>query len=478
MNSGIILISGSSGCRERDIDDNTIALTLKRRSSPPPPSSSSTMKRLCSVVGDAGDAGGGGGVHTLGDRRRINSKRLGGGDAKRVQGALIPLVSSIHQLSLLVWSVLIGSVTAASRCHWTTQYLSNETCCEKCLPGQLRVSPCNATSPTVCEPCPENSYSPVHSSVHRCMPCKHCNKAYKQLVTGPCSPMEDTRCGCGEGTYKVLFIEKGSRFWCCPNCRPGHEVTKKCSDMDFLSECSPCPAGSYSSGFKCNNCTRCDVEASPCSEIANAVCATLTGNEGRGTPLSPAAVAGIVAAAVTLLVLTILTAVLCPSRLCYPLRQSRVVGRCFGYRARNDVAAAAAAADALTQAGRRDTRQECKVLMGDIGTPEANCGCLGNGEANCGCLGNGEANGSCLGNGEANDGCLGNREDNDSCLGNGEANDGCLGNGEANDGCLGNREANDGCLGNGEANDSCLSNAEANDGCLGNGEANDGCLGN
>ncbi|CAN0337710.1 unnamed protein product [Lampetra planeri] len=65
---------------------------------------------------------------------------------------------------------------AESRCDWSTQYVSNNTCCEKCLPGQLRVSPCNATSPTVCEPCPGDSYSPVHSSVHKCMPCKRCNK--------------------------------------------------------------------------------------------------------------------------------------------------------------------------------------------------------------------------------------------------------------------------------------------------------------
>ncbi|XP_078474028.1 uncharacterized protein LOC144735506 [Lampetra planeri] len=437
------------------------------------------MKRHFSVVGDAG--GGGGGGQTVADRRRITSKRMSGGDARRLQGALIPLASSVHRPSLLVWLVLIGSVMAESRCDWSTQYVSNNTCCEKCLPGQLRVSPCNATSPTVCEPCPGDSYSPVHSSVHKCMPCKRCNKAYKQVVTGTCSPTINTRCGCGEGTYKVLFTEKGSRFWCCPNCRPGHEVTKNCSDTDFLSECSPCPAGSYSSGFRCSNCTRCDIEASPCSKIANAVCATLTGDEERGTPLSPAAVAGIVSAAV-IVVLAVLTALLWPWCLHYRLCQGRVMGRCFGSRAPNYVATAAA--EVPTQA----VRWECKGLMRDIERPEAICGCLGNGEANDGCLGNREANDGCLGNGEANDGCLGNREANNGCLGNREANDGCLGNREANDGCLGNREANDGCLGNREANDGCLGNGEANgcflgngeanDGCLGNGEANDGCLGN
>uniref|UniRef100_A0A3B4UJN8 Tumor necrosis factor receptor superfamily member 6-like n=1 Tax=Seriola dumerili TaxID=41447 RepID=A0A3B4UJN8_SERDU len=109
-------------------------------------------------------------------------------------------------------------------------------CCQ-CGAGQRLVSHCTKNgSYAVCELCKDGTFSSHPNFQEKCEPCTSCGQTNANLeVKEPCTPAQDTKCGCKEGHY----CSSGTDV--CRLCQP----CEKCADEGCNTVCNVKTNGSY-----------------------------------------------------------------------------------------------------------------------------------------------------------------------------------------------------------------------------------------
>ncbi|KAM6309821.1 tumor necrosis factor receptor superfamily member 1A isoform 2-T2 [Podargus strigoides] len=120
------------------------------------------------------------------------------------------------------------------------QYLHpREThCCMRCHAGTYKAKDCDRPDQApVCLPCANGTFTAVDNTMSKCFPCRHCRAEFQQIVETPCTPKQDTVCGCRENQYQ---IGPSDLFECrnCSSCASG--VIDSCSkNRDAICRCKP-----------------------------------------------------------------------------------------------------------------------------------------------------------------------------------------------------------------------------------------------
>ncbi|XP_057702489.1 tumor necrosis factor receptor superfamily member 5-like isoform X2 [Corythoichthys intestinalis] len=120
--------------------------------------------------------------------------------------------------------------------------LMNGKCCELCPPGEYLKEFCTETTETVCQPCPDNSFSGQHNAFDRCEECQACQGAYQEREK-KCSPTTNAKCSCRPGF--LCFDDACSQ--CMENpCAAGEKVVKTGDGLIPQYNCQPaCPDHEY-----------------------------------------------------------------------------------------------------------------------------------------------------------------------------------------------------------------------------------------
>ncbi|NWR85393.1 TNR1A factor, partial [Furnarius figulus] len=137
------------------------------------------------------------------------------------------------------------------------QYLHpREThCCMRCHAGTYKAKDCDRPDQApVCLPCANGTFTAVDNTMSKCFRCTHCRTELQQIVEAPCTPKQDTICGCRKNQYK--FDPESDLFQCrnCSSCANG--IIASCSeDRDTICRCKPHFFLSRSNICKpCNSC--------------------------------------------------------------------------------------------------------------------------------------------------------------------------------------------------------------------------------
>ncbi|NWX55373.1 TNR1A factor, partial [Promerops cafer] len=151
-------------------------------------------------------------------------------------------------------------------------------CCMRCHAGTYKAKDCDGPDQaTVCLPCANGTFTDVDNTISKCFQCKRCRTALQQIVETPCTPKQDTVCGCQKNQYQ---IDSESEYFQCRNCSSCADgIIASCSkNKDAICRCKPQFFLSRSNICKpCNSCTgedclRCPspVATSPTSSGLNA----------------------------------------------------------------------------------------------------------------------------------------------------------------------------------------------------------------
>ncbi|XP_054064037.1 tumor necrosis factor receptor superfamily member 1A-like [Rissa tridactyla] len=136
------------------------------------------------------------------------------------------------------------------------QYLHpREThCCMRCHAGTYKAKDCDRPDQApVCLPCANGTFTAVDNTMSKCFPCTHCRTEFQQIVETPCSPKQDTVCGCRKNQYQIGLSDL---FHCrnCSSCVNG--IIANCSkNRDTICRCKPRFFLTLSNVCKpCNSC--------------------------------------------------------------------------------------------------------------------------------------------------------------------------------------------------------------------------------
>ncbi|XP_041062759.1 tumor necrosis factor receptor superfamily member 11A-like isoform X2 [Carcharodon carcharias] len=93
-----------------------------------------------------------------------------------------------------------GACSVALSRDCPAQYIKNTgrvECCSKCPPGKFMEAQCTETSDSICQPCPDRSYSKDWNFEYFCFRCDECSHGmtYKQN----CTATSNVQCECIEG---------------------------------------------------------------------------------------------------------------------------------------------------------------------------------------------------------------------------------------------------------------------------------------
>ncbi|NXX49661.1 TNR1A factor, partial [Tricholaema leucomelas] len=127
-------------------------------------------------------------------------------------------------------------------------------CCMRCHAGTYKEKDCDRPDQTpVCPPCPNGTFTAVDNTMSKCFPCTHCRTELQQIVESPCTPKQDTVCGCQKNQYQIGPFDL---FQCrnCSSCVNG--IIASCSkDRDTICRCKPGFFLTLSNVCKpCNSC--------------------------------------------------------------------------------------------------------------------------------------------------------------------------------------------------------------------------------
>ncbi|NXJ65609.1 TNR1A factor, partial [Rostratula benghalensis] len=130
-------------------------------------------------------------------------------------------------------------------------------CCMRCHAGTYKAKDCQRPDQApVCPPCANGTFTAVDNTMSKCFPCTHCRTELQQIVESPCTPKQDTVCGCRKNQYQIGLLDL---FQCrnCTSCVNG--IIANCSKYrDTICRCKP--------GFfltlnnVCKSCNRCNEE--------------------------------------------------------------------------------------------------------------------------------------------------------------------------------------------------------------------------
>ncbi|XP_016337733.1 tumor necrosis factor receptor superfamily member 1A-like isoform X1 [Sinocyclocheilus anshuiensis] len=118
-------------------------------------------------------------------------------------------------LSLIV-GVVTGQRSASSKSDCSkNEYWSDGLCCDKCAPGYKFVRKCTSDLSSQCEKCSNGTYLDKMNYFPNCFRCDKCTKP-NAVVISPCTPQNNTVCGCQSGYRKKFF---DSISWECVPCK-------------------------------------------------------------------------------------------------------------------------------------------------------------------------------------------------------------------------------------------------------------------
>ncbi|XP_010129565.1 PREDICTED: tumor necrosis factor receptor superfamily member 1A-like, partial [Buceros rhinoceros silvestris] len=111
-------------------------------------------------------------------------------------------------------------------------------CCMRCPAGTYKAKDCDRPGQApVCLPCAHGTYTAVDNFMPNCFPCTHCHTIFQQIVKSPCTPKQDTVCGCRKNQYQIGLLDL---FQCrnCSSCVNG--IIADCSkNRDTICRCKP-----------------------------------------------------------------------------------------------------------------------------------------------------------------------------------------------------------------------------------------------
>ncbi|OCT60335.1 tumor necrosis factor receptor superfamily member 6B isoform X2 [Xenopus laevis] len=123
--------------------------------------------------------------------------------------------------------------------QWRDSVTGELLICNKCQPGTLVAKHCTSSSPTQCQPCPENHYTQYWNYLDKC---RYCNVFCedRERVEHECNATHNRVCECKPGYHRgVHFCVQHKE------CGPGYLVSKK-GTAESDTECAPCPTGTFS----------------------------------------------------------------------------------------------------------------------------------------------------------------------------------------------------------------------------------------
>ncbi|KAM4683681.1 tumor necrosis factor receptor superfamily member 1A isoform 1-T1 [Amazona ochrocephala] len=136
------------------------------------------------------------------------------------------------------------------------QYLHpREThCCMRCHAGTYKAKDCDRPDQApVCLPCANGTFTAVDNTMSKCFQCTRCRTEFQQIVETPCTPKQDTVCGCRKNQYQVGLADL---FLCrnCSSCVNG--IIASCTkNKDAICRCKPGFFLTLSNVCKpCNSC--------------------------------------------------------------------------------------------------------------------------------------------------------------------------------------------------------------------------------
>ncbi|NXB33012.1 TNR1A factor, partial [Eulacestoma nigropectus] len=152
-------------------------------------------------------------------------------------------------------------------------------CCMRCHAGTYKAKDCDRPDQaTVCLPCAEGTFTAVDNTMSKCFRCTHCRTEFEQIVETPCTPQQDTVCGCQKNQYQ---IDSESEFFQCRNCSScANGIITSCSkNRDAVCRCKPQFFLSRSNVCKpCNSCTGEECLLCPSPVTTSATSSGLNGN--------------------------------------------------------------------------------------------------------------------------------------------------------------------------------------------------------
>ncbi|NXA10573.1 TNR1A factor, partial [Sapayoa aenigma] len=129
-------------------------------------------------------------------------------------------------------------------------------CCMRCHAGTYKEKDCDRPDQApVCRPCANGTFTAVDNTMPNCFQCTHCRTELHQIVEAPCTPKQDTICGCRKNQYQ---IDSESDLFQCRNCSScANGIIASCSKTrDTICRCKPQFFLSSSNICKpCNSCT-------------------------------------------------------------------------------------------------------------------------------------------------------------------------------------------------------------------------------
>ncbi|NXY05131.1 TNR1A factor, partial [Pteruthius melanotis] len=129
-------------------------------------------------------------------------------------------------------------------------------CCMRCHAGTYKAKDCDRPDQaTVCLPCADGTFTAVDNTMSKCFRCTHCRTELQQIVETPCTPQQDTVCGCQKNQYQT---DSESEFFQCRNCSScaNGSITSCSKTRDAVCRCKPQFFLSRSNICKpCNSCT-------------------------------------------------------------------------------------------------------------------------------------------------------------------------------------------------------------------------------
>ncbi|NXG57662.1 TNR1A factor, partial [Hemiprocne comata] len=158
------------------------------------------------------------------------------------------------------------------------QYLHpREThCCMRCHAGTYKKKDCDRPDQApVCLPCPNGTFTAVDNTMSQCFPCTYCRREFRQIVVSPCTPKQDTVCGCRKNQYRIgpsdLFVCRNCSSCVngiIVNCSKNRDTICRCKPQFFLTlnnVCKPCNSCVGEECFQCHS----PVATSPTSSGLN-----------------------------------------------------------------------------------------------------------------------------------------------------------------------------------------------------------------
>ncbi|NWU33285.1 TNR1A factor, partial [Hylia prasina] len=157
-------------------------------------------------------------------------------------------------------------------------------CCMRCHAGTYKAKDCDGPDQaTVCLPCASGTFTAVDNTMSKCFRCTRCRTDLQQVVETPCTPQQDTVCGCQKNQYQT---DSESEFFQCRNCSLCADgIIASCSkNKDAICRCKPQFFLSRSNVCKpCSRCTGEDCLRCPSPVATSPTSSGLNGNLTLGT---------------------------------------------------------------------------------------------------------------------------------------------------------------------------------------------------